>query len=198
MARNLSGSCSTTARSQSSLQRSLVSPRKVSPPKWHLFAVHDFTIITNRCQQAAPPACSINSENQDSKKQLGRQIITGREVVPPQLLGCDLFEVLRGEAQVKFAAPPCRFPAGHLGCQNAVAQYCQPGFGYRIHCISFLCSPDPEYRKVPYLLRSCPQRSPDGYLGMSASTHSSQGTQEKINIPNGRRPAGQAAHLGSL
>jgi hypothetical protein len=125
VARNLSGSCSTTARSQSSLQRSLVSPRKVSPPKRHLFAVHDFTILTNQRQQAAPPACSINSEDQDSRKQLGRQIISGRELVPPQLLGCDLFEVLSGEAQVKFAAPPCRFPSrfptGHLGCQNPVA-----------------------------------------------------------------------------
>jgi hypothetical protein len=34
VATNLSGSCSTTARSQSSFQRSLVSPRKVSPPNW--------------------------------------------------------------------------------------------------------------------------------------------------------------------
>ena len=137
MATNFSGSCSTTARSQSSLQRSLVSPRKVSPHKVALVCRSTISRFsrTNVSKQHLP-ACSINTEDQDSRKQLGLQIISGREVVPPQLLDCDLFEVLRREAQVKFAAPHCRFPRGHLGCQNPLCTYCQPGFGYRIHCIS--------------------------------------------------------------
>ena len=42
---NLSGSCSTTARSQSSLQCSLVSPRKVSPPNWDLASLYIRAIV---------------------------------------------------------------------------------------------------------------------------------------------------------
>ena len=52
VATNLSGSCSTTALSQSSLQRSLVSPRQVSPPNW---ASAVFRLLTDCRLYETPP-----------------------------------------------------------------------------------------------------------------------------------------------
>src|SRR5258708_33032556 len=80
VAANLSGSCSTMARSQSSLQRVLVLPGKVSPPKW---SRHVGSQLSNHaaswrllypCTSARfhPPAS--NGDERIAREQLSRQI----------------------------------------------------------------------------------------------------------------------------
>src|SRR5258708_33932383 len=87
VAANLSGSCSTMALSQSSLQRVLVLPGKVSPPKW---SRHVGSQLSNHAAswrllypltsaRLQPPAC--NGDERIAREQLSRQISFRRKAV---------------------------------------------------------------------------------------------------------------------